>query len=54
MLKELNTLTDERTGNARVCPGEVQPYLNKALAKARADEAERSRSAPQVLQATEA
>jgi hypothetical protein len=54
MLKELDTLTDERTGNSRVCPGEVQPYLNKALAKARADEAARSRSTPQMLQVTEA
>lgn len=54
MLEALNTLTDERTGNARICPPKVQPYLDKALTKARADEAARGQTTSGTLQAAEA
>lgn len=54
MLETLNALVDKRTGDARVCPAEVQPYLDKALAKARADEAATNQRTSRILQTTEA
>jgi hypothetical protein len=53
MLEALNTLVDKRTGNARACPAEVQPYLDKALTKARADEVAMSQSMSRILQSAE-
>ena len=44
MLEALNTLVDPKTGNARVCPPEVQPYLDYALANARVEEAARNQA----------
>lgn len=52
MLEELNALRDKQTGNARVCPGEVQALLDKAIAKARAEEAKAQ--TPAALQTAEA